>query len=214
MCRPRSRSARPAQAAAGLRAGPSAGRAAGERPRRILPRQSERARRRAHGRDRHHRRSRLRLRALPAARLPRARRSRADLRRRPVAATHDGGAQGAGRRIARARSSSRSASTPPTNPASSSRSPRRGHSIGSHTWSHQNLSAKPVAGRQGRDRERHQRGGLGGRRADGAVLPLPGAAPSAGAGQLSRRAQHRDLLDRHGLVRLQDAQARAGRARR
>ena len=108
------------------------------------------------------------------------------------------------------RSSSRSASTPPTSRTSSSRSPPRGHSIGSHTWCHQNLAAKPVAGRQERNREGHQRGGVGGRRTDRAVLPLPGAEAPAGTGQLSRRAQHRDLLDRHGLVRLQDAQARAG----
>ena len=85
-----------------------------------------------------------------------------------------------------------------------------GHSIGSHTWCHQTSSKQADRGRQGRDREGHQRGALGGRRPDGAVLPLPGAAASAGAGHLSRRAQHRDLLDRHGLVRLQDAQARAG----
>ena len=85
-----------------------------------------------------------------------------------------------------------------------------GHSIGSHTWSHQNLANKSVE--EGKDEI--EKGisavALGGRRTDGAVLPLPGAAASAGAGQLSRRAQHRDLLDRHGLVRLQDAQARAG----
>ena len=61
-------------------------------------RQSECARRLPHGRDRHHRRSGLRLRAFQAARLPARQRSRADLRRRPVA-DHAGGAQGARRRV-------------------------------------------------------------------------------------------------------------------
>ena len=65
---------------------------------------------------------------------------------------------------------------------------------------------------QGRDREGHQRGALGRRRADRTVLPLPGPAAAAGADRLSRQAQHRHLLDRPRLLRLQDAQARAGPA--
>ncbi len=61
---------------------------------------------------------------------------------------------------------------------------------------------------EGRDREGHQRGEVGGRRTDGAVLPLPGPQASAGARHLSRPAQLRHLLDRFRLLRLQDAQAR------
>ena len=61
-------------------------------------RQSECARRLAHGRDRHHRRSGLRLRAFQPARLPARPRGRPDLRRRPVA-DHAARAQGAGRRM-------------------------------------------------------------------------------------------------------------------
>ena len=53
----------------------------------------------AHRRDRHHRRARLRLRALQAIRFPARPRSRAHLRRRPVAGEHAGGAQGARRQL-------------------------------------------------------------------------------------------------------------------
>ena len=45
-----------------------------------------------------------------------------------------------------------------------------------------------------------------GRRLAGAVLPLPGAAASAGDGDLSRHPQHRDVLLRPQLLRLQGAQ--------
>ena len=101
------------------------------------------------------------------------------------------------------RSSSRSACMPPTSPASSSRWPPPGHAVGSHTWCHQDLSKTKgyVPGQredpnrrvqpQGRDREGHQRRALGGRRTDGALFPLPGAAAAAGADRLSRQAQHR-----------------------
>ena len=56
----------------------------------------ERAWRRPHRRDRHHRRPGLRLRAFQAARLPARQGSGADLRRRPVAGQYAVGAQGAG----------------------------------------------------------------------------------------------------------------------
>ena len=63
---------------------------------------------------------------------------------------------------------------------------------------------------QGRDRERLQRGEMGaGRRFAGAVLPLPGAAASAGNGDLSRHPQHRDVLLRPRLLRFQGAQRRS-----
>ena len=64
-----------------------------------------------------------------------------------------------------------------------------GHTIGTHTWSHadprqQEAERGPA---QGRDREGHQRREMGaGRHLAGAVLPLPGAAASAGDGDLSR----------------------------
>ena len=45
------------------------------------------------------------------------------------------------------------------------------------------------------------------RRGDGAVLPLPGPASPARDSHLSRPAQHRDLLNRYRLLRLQDPQA-------
>ena len=44
----------------------------------------------------------------------------------------------------------------------------------------------------------------------GPVLPLPDAGASARNGDLSGRAQCRHLLDRHGLVRFQAQEARAG----
>ncbi len=53
-----------------------------------------------------------------------------------------------------------------------------GHSVGIHTWSHSDLSKKPFEEAKRRDREGHQRRALRARRAGGAVLPFPGAAPS------------------------------------
>ena len=90
-----------------------------------------------------------------------------------------------------------------------------GHTVGTHTWSHANARQQEAQRRsaQGRDREGHQRREMGARRhLAGTVLPLPGAAASAGDGHLSRQAQHRDLLLRHRLLRLQVPQARAGRS--
>ena len=88
-----------------------------------------------------------------------------------------------------------------------------GNTIGSHTWSHKDLARNPYATTstgQGGDRDGHERRACGGRRADRAVLPLSGAAAPAGDADLPGRAQHRDLLDRHRLLRLQDAQAGGG----
>ena len=62
-------------------------------------RQSRRARRQPRGRDRHHGRTGLRLRAFQAARFSRRQGSGADIRRRSVAGQHAGGAEGAGGRM-------------------------------------------------------------------------------------------------------------------
>ena len=75
-------------------------------------RQSRCARRQPHRRDRHHGRSRLRLPAIQAVRLPDRQGSRAHVRRRSVA-DHARRAEGAGGRMHESRCSSRSASTPP-----------------------------------------------------------------------------------------------------
>jgi len=67
-----------------------------------------------------------------------------------------------------------------------------GHTVGSHTWCHQNLSKTKgsclIKGvhLEGRDRKGHQRGELGAGRTDFAVLPLPRAATAAGCDHLSR----------------------------
>ena len=139
-----------------------------------------------------------------------ARRGRADLRRRPVAAQHAGGAQGARRQLHQGdllpdRQARDLASG---NPQAGGR--RRPH----HRQPHLVAQGSVASCRRRTPRTRSRRAsapcawalGAPGR----AVLPLPGAAPSARDGHLSGRAQHRDLLDRHRLVRLQDPQARAG----
>ena len=90
---------------------------------------------------------------------------------------------------------------------------RRQHHRHSHLVA-QGSVEEPVCRRrrtgQARDRDGHQRRACGRRRPDLAVLPLPRASASARAPELPRRAQHRELLDRPRLVRLQDAQAAAG----
>ena len=86
-----------------------------------------------------------------------------------------------------------------------------GHTIGSHTWSHAKSEQQEADRRsaQGRDRKGLQCGEMGpGRRFAGTVLPLPGAAASAGNGDLSRHAQHRDILLRPRFLRLQGPQCR------
>ena len=49
---------------------------------------------------------------------------------------------------------------------------RRGHTIGTHTWSHANVRAVGAVARQGRDRDGHQRRAARCRPADRTVLPL------------------------------------------
>ena len=92
--------------------------------------------------------------------------SRADLRRRPVAGQHARGAEGARGRMHQGACSSRSASTRPIIPKSSSRCCAAGHTVGTHTWSHANLNSKKMTEQhgQGRDREGLQRGEDGARR--------------------------------------------------
>src|SRR5215216_2627218 len=78
----------------------------------------------------------------------------------------------------------------------------QGHTIGSHTWSHADLSKKSAA----EAKDEIEKGVSAGR----AVLPFSQPEASARAGHLSGRAQCRHFLHRYGLVRLQDAQARTG----
>ena len=85
-----------------------------------------------------------------------------------------------------------------------------GHTVGSHTWAyhpHQQEADRSA------EKDEIEKGfgavkwALGG--AHLAVLPLPGAAAPAGNGDLSRRAQHRNVLLRTQLVRFQGAQRRS-----
>ena len=62
---------------------------------------------------------------------------------------------------------------------------------------------------QAGNRDGRQRRAYGRRRADRAVFPLPRPATPAGDAHLSRRAQHRDLLDRHRFLRLSGCTSRS-----
>ena len=188
------------------------------RPRRLLPPRtpgkaalckSRRARDRPGRGNRHHRRPGVRFRAFQAARFPARQGSGADVRRWPVAGQYALGPEDAGGRMhdryflsdRQARDllsgNPQAGCSPPVIP--SDRTPGR-------TQPHQQEADRRSA--QGRDRKRLQRGEMGaGRRFARAVLPLPGAAASAGNGDLSRHPQHRDVLLRSQLLRLQGAQA-------
>ena len=90
-----------------------------------------------------------------------------------------------------------------------------GHTIGTHTWSHVALVNKKLSEEQRKEEieKGFSRGEMGARRRfTGTVLPLPGAAASAGNGHLSWRAQHCDVLDRSRLLRFQ-GEERADRDR-
>ena len=83
-----------------------------------------------------------------------------------------------------------------------------GETVGTHTWSHKDLARNPYASDLEKAKEEIEMGNQ--RRAyrprvapSRGVLPLPGSAASAGDGLLSRRTQHRDILDRPRLVRFQ-----------
>ena len=170
----------------------------------------ERARRRPHRRDRHHRRAGLRLRAFQAARLPARQGSGADLRRRPVAGQYARGAEGAGggmhdRHFLPDRQARDLLSGNPEAGLRGRPHRRLPHLVARQP--HQQEADRGAA--QGGDRERLQRGEVGaGRHLARAVLPLPGAAASAGNGDLSRQPQHRDVLLRHQLLRLQGRASR------
>ena len=167
-------------------------------------RQSQCAGRRPRGRDRHHRRAGIRLRAFQAARFPHRQGSRADLRRRPVAGQHARRAEGAGgrmhqRHVLRGRQARDLSSRNPAQVLAA------GHTVGTHTWSHVNLNSKKMTEQQAKDEIEKGfsavRLALG--TAAGAVLPLPAAAAPSGDGDLSRHPQRRDVLDRPRLLRLQ-----------
>jgi peptidoglycan/xylan/chitin deacetylase (PgdA/CDA1 family) len=99
-----------------------------------------------------------------------------------------------------------------------------GHAVGSHTWCHQDLSkTKSRCNVNGKvqtveynPKDEIEMGisavhwAVGGPTAP--YFRFPGAATAARAHRLSRQAQHRDLLNRHGFIRLQNAQAGAGQA--
>ena len=87
-----------------------------------------------------------------------------------------------------------------------------GHTIGSHTWSHKDLSQ--LTADEAKDEIEKGIAAVSIALGNKPVAPFfrfPALRQSAGDGEISRRAQHRYLLDRHGLVRLQNAQARTGR---
>ena len=157
-------------------------------------RQSRRAWRQPHCRDRHHRRSRLRLPAIQAVRFPHRQGSRAHLRRRSVA-DHARRAEGAGGRMHQG----------PVLPGRQAHHLSSGNSqAGLRRRPHRRLAhlvARPSrrqeddrAADEGRDRERLQRREDGDRDRARAVLPLPRARAHAGGAGLSRLAQHLDVL--------------------
>ena len=179
------------------------------RPSRRRLRQSGCARRSRARRDRHHRRSRLRLRAFQAARLPARQRSGADLRRRPVAGQHPAVLKALADHCIKAIFFPIGKHAI-WHPEILKQVAAAGHTIGTHTWSHRNLAGMQAIEGQGRNRE--------GLSAVTMALGRPGAPffrfpalqhpPELVTYLGERNVAH--LLDRHGLVRLQDAQARAG----
>ena len=198
---PRARRRKPRRRSPCSRAGPGAG------ARESRLRQSGRARRRPHRGNRHHRRTRFRLRAFQAARFPARQGSGADVRRRPVAGQYALGAEDAGRRMHQGDflPDRQARDLLSRNPEAGGR--RRTHGRIAHLVARQPQQQEADrAAAQGRDRKGFQRGEMGARRRARAVLPLPGAAASARDGHLSRRAQHRDLLLRSRLLRLQGEQ--------
>ena len=85
-----------------------------------------------------------------------------------------------------------------------------GHTIGSHTWSHADLSKLTID----QAKEEFEKGASAVRAALGepgaSFFRFPALRAPTGDGHLSRDAKHRHLLDRYGLLRLQDSQAGAG----
>ena len=74
-----------------------------------------------------------------------------------------------------------------------------GHTVGSHTWSHADLSK--LTADQAKEEFEKGASAVHAALADfrGVALSFPGAACPAGDGGLSRDTKHRYLLDRHGL---------------
>ena len=93
----------------------------------------------------------------------RDRRSRAHLRRRPLAEQHAGGAGGA-RRPLRQGDFFPIGKHATYYPEILKQVAAAGHTVGSHTWSHADLSQEDAGRGQGRNREGHQRGAVGARR--------------------------------------------------
>ena len=190
-----------------------AGQAHADRHQYSAVRQTRRHGDRAHRRDRHHRRSGLRLRALQAVRLPPRQRDHPDVRRWPVAGKHSRRPQGAGRRmpegdILRNRRARDLASGNHQTGDRRRHDGRHPHLVAQGSGA-QSLRQGSRQGRAG-NRDGQQRRAYGGRRrADRAVLPLSRPATPAAAPRLSCSAQHRHLLDRYRLAGLQAAQARS-----
>ena len=91
-----------------------------------------------------------------------------------------------------------------------------GHTVGSHTWSHAHLDSKKLT--EAQVKEEIEKGFSAIKLAIGAsaraVLPLSGTAAYPGFGGISRLAQHRDVLHRRRLLRLQVQGRRADRQHR
>ena len=166
-------------------------------------RQSGCARRQPRRRRRHHGRTGLRLPAIQAARLSHRQGSGADLRRRSVA-DHPLGAEVAGRGMHQGNVLPGRQALHLSSGNSQAGRRRRPHRRLPHlvACASRQQEADRAAG-QGRDRKGFQRDQDGARRSARAVLPLSGTAAYAGFGGLSRHAQHRDVLLRRRLLRLQ-----------
>ena len=137
-------------------------------------RQSRRAWDRPHRRNRHHRRTRIRFRALQAARFPARQGSGADLRRRPVAGQHALDIEDAGGRMHHRHFlfDRQARDLLSGNPEAGSRG-RPHHRIAHLVACDADQQETDRRAAQGRDRKRLQRGEVGaGRRFAGAVLPL------------------------------------------
>ena len=88
-----------------------------------------------------------------------------------------------------------------------------GHTVGSHTWSHAHLDSKKLT--EAQVKEEIEKGFSAIKMAIGAApapfFRFPGTAAYPGFGGLSRHAQHRDVLHRRRLLRLQVQGRRADR---
>ncbi len=89
-----------------------------------------------------------------------------------------------------------------------------GMTIGSHTWSHKDLAKNPYASNLDQAKAEIEMGvsavHMRRRRTYRAILPLSRTSSTRPAAELSRRAKHRHVFDRHRFFRLQDAPSGAG----